>query len=170
MECFFSVFGHLPLSLQSKASPGTCSCGREPFCQLMPFQSGLGWAEASWVLVQEPAASQARELHMEALRGTDEDPLEGLRQGKQVIPGHHILLGIQEGIDWNLSDLCNTKRNGEARSYCIAQGTLLNVTWPPGWKMGLEGKWTHVCMYGWVPPLCAWNHHNVVNWLYSNIK
>ena len=27
-----------------------------------------------------------------------EKPLEGLRQGKQVIPGHQILLGIQEGI------------------------------------------------------------------------
>ena len=28
----------------------------------------------------------------------------------------------------------------------------------------------YMCMYGWVPLLFTWNHHNIVNWLYSNTK
>ena len=33
------------------------------------------------------------------------------------------------------------------RSSCIAQGTLLNVMWQPGWKEGL-GKDGYMYMYG----------------------
>ena len=28
----------------------------------------------------------------------------------------------------------------------------------------------YVYMYGWGPLLCTWNYHNIVNWVYSNIK
>ena len=36
--------------------------------------------------------------------------------------------------------------------------------------MGEEfgGQWIH--KYGWVPLLCTWNYHNIVNQLYSNTK
>ena len=33
------------------------------------------------------------------------------------------------------------------RSYCIAQGTLLNVVWQPGWEWGL-GENGYMCIYG----------------------
>ena len=53
--------------------------------------------------------------------------------------------------------------------YCIAQGTLLNVLWQPAWERSLE---ENGCMYiyCWDTQLCIWNCHNIVNWLYSNIK
>ena len=37
-----------------------------------------------------------------------------------------------------------------------------------GGEFGVE--WLHVCVCGWVALLCTWNYHNIVNWLYSNIK
>ena len=53
--------------------------------------------------------------------------------------------------------------------YCIAQGTLLNVMWQPGWEGSFwEGGYT--CMYDWVPLLATWNYHNTVNLLHFNIK
>ena len=55
------------------------------------------------------------------------------------------------------------------RTYCIAQGTLLNVTWQPGWE-GSFGENGYMYMYGWIPLLSTWNYHNIVNWLYSNIR
>ena len=51
----------------------------------------------------------------------------------------------------------------------IAQGTLLNVMWQPGWE-GSLGENGYMCMYGWVPLLFSWKDHNIVNWLYCNIK
>ena len=36
----------------------------------------------------------------------------------------------------------------------------------PRWKGNLEEN-GHMYMYGWVPSLFTWNHHNIVNWLYS---
>ena len=56
-----------------------------------------------------------------------------------------------------------------ARSYYIAQGTLFNVTSQPGWGEELGGQWIHV-YYGWDPLPSTCNCHNIVNWLYSNIK
>ena len=49
-------------------------------------------------------------------------------------------------------------------SYCIAQGTLLNGMWQPGWE-GSLGENEYMCMYGWVPQLLTWNYHSIVNWL-----
>ena len=49
------------------------------------------------------------------------------------------------------------------------QGTLLNVTWQPGWE-GSLGETGYLYMWGWVALLSTWNYHNIVNWLYSNIK
>ena len=53
------------------------------------------------------------------------------------------------------------------RTYCIAQGTLINVMWQTGWE-GCSGE--NGYRYGWVPLLFTWNSHNIVNQLYSNIK
>ena len=36
-------------------------------------------------------------------------------------------------------------------SYCIAQGTLLNIMWQPGWDRSLRG-YRHII--GWVPQHC----------------
>ena len=55
------------------------------------------------------------------------------------------------------------------RTYCVAQGTLLNVTWQPGWE-GSLGKNGSMYVYGWVTVLFTWNYHNIVNLLNSNIK
>ena len=41
--------------------------------------------------------------------------------------------------------------------------------WEPGWDGGL-GKNGYMCMYGLLPSLFIWNYHNIVNWLYFNIK
>ena len=44
-------------------------------------------------------------------------------------------------------------------TYYIAQGTLLNVMWQPGW----EGSWRengYIYMYDWVPSLFSWNYLN----------
>ena len=43
--------------------------------------------------------------------------------------------------------------------------TLLNVMWQPGWVRSL-GENGYMYMYGWVPLLFTWNHHNIVNQLY----
>ena len=52
-------------------------------------------------------------------------------------------------------------------TYCIEQGTLFNVMWQPRWEWDLgENGCMHV--YGWVPLLCIWYCHNIVNWLYAN--
>ena len=56
-----------------------------------------------------------------------------------------------------------------ARSYHIAQETLLNVMWQPGWA-GSLGENGYMYMCGWVPLLSTWNYHNIVNQLYSNTK
>ena len=55
------------------------------------------------------------------------------------------------------------------RTYCRAQGTLLNVMWKPGWE-GSLGENGYMYMYGWVALLCTWNSHNIVNRSFSNIK
>ena len=55
------------------------------------------------------------------------------------------------------------------KSYCIAQGTLLNVMWQPGWEESL-GENGYMYMYGWVSLLSTWNYHDIVNWLYSKIR
>ena len=41
----------------------------------------------------------------------------------------------------------------------------VTLTWE-----GSLGEKGYMYMYGWVPLLCTWNYHNVVKWLYSNIK
>ena len=48
-------------------------------------------------------------------------------------------------------------------------GTLLSVMWQPRWE-GSLGEIGYMHMYGWVALLCIWSYHNVINWLYSNIK
>ena len=47
---------------------------------------------------------------------------------------------------------------------CIAHGTLLSVTWQPGWEGSL---WENGYMYrhGSVPSLFTLNYHSIVNWL-----
>ena len=54
-------------------------------------------------------------------------------------------------------------------TYCVAQGTLLTVTWQPGWE-GSLGKNGYLYMYGWVHLQSTWNYHNTVNCLHSNTK
>ena len=51
----------------------------------------------------------------------------------------------------------------------IAQGTLLNVMWQPGWEGNL-GENGNMYVYSWVALLSTWNYHNIVNWPYSDIK
>ena len=52
-------------------------------------------------------------------------------------------------------------------SYCIAQGTLLSVTWQLGWERS-GGEWIHA--YVWLSPFAVhWNYH-VVNQLLSDKK
>ena len=35
---------------------------------------------------------------------------------------------------------------------------------------GSLGKNEYMYIFGWVPLLSTWNYHNIVNWIYSNIK
>ena len=51
------------------------------------------------------------------------------------------------------------------KNYCIADGTLFNVMWQPGWE-GRLGEKGSMYMYGWVPLLFTQNYHNIVNWLF----
>ena len=48
------------------------------------------------------------------------------------------------------------------KSYCTAQGTLLNVMWQPGWEGSLR-KNGCLYMYGWVPLLSTWNYQSMVS-------
>ena len=50
------------------------------------------------------------------------------------------------------------------KTYCIAQGTLFNVMWQPGWE-GSLGENGYVYMQGWVPLLSTRNYYNIVNQL-----
>ena len=43
---------------------------------------------------------------------------------------------------------------GLNRTYCIAQGTLLNVMWEPGWETGL-GENGYLCVCVWLSPFTA---------------
>ena len=49
-----------------------------------------------------------------------------------------------------------------------AQGALLSVMWRPSWRGVPENG--HMYMCGWVPLQSIRNYHNIVNWLYYNIK
>ena len=51
----------------------------------------------------------------------------------------------------------------------VAQRTLLSVKWQPGWEGNVRER-GYMYMYGRVPSLSTGNHHNIVNWLYPNIK
>ena len=51
----------------------------------------------------------------------------------------------------------------------IVHGTLLNIMCQPGWEWGL-GENGYMYVHGWVPSLFTWNYHNIVNWLFPNIK
>ena len=55
------------------------------------------------------------------------------------------------------------------RRVLTVHGTLLNVTWQPGWETSLEEN-GYMYIYGWVPLPSTWNYHNIANWLYSTIK
>ena len=54
-----------------------------------------------------------------------------------------------------------SEMDNQQKTYCIAQGTLLNVTLQPGWEGSLEEN-GYICVYNWVPPLFTWNYHNIV--------
>ena len=51
----------------------------------------------------------------------------------------------------------------------IAQGTLLNVMWQPGWE-GSLGENGYMYMFDWISLLCTQNCHSIVCQLYSNIN
>ena len=53
---------------------------------------------------------------------------------------------------------------------CIAQGTLLNVMWPPEWEGAWERRDTSICMA--VSLRCSPENITTwfVNWLYPNTK
>ena len=57
----------------------------------------------------------------------------------------------------------------QQKDLLIEQGTLLTVIWQPGAEGHLREN-GYVYLYAWGPLLCTWNYHNIVNWLYSNIK
>ena len=58
-----------------------------------------------------------------------------------------------------------TNKDNQQANLGIAQGTLLNVTWQPGWERGLEEN-GYMYMDGSVPSLFTGNCHDIVNWLY----
>ena len=51
----------------------------------------------------------------------------------------------------------------------LAQGILLNVMWQSEWEGSLWEN-GYMYMYGGGPLQSTWNHHNILNWLPSNIK
>ena len=53
------------------------------------------------------------------------------------------------------------------RTYCIAQGTLLNALWWPKWE-GNPKKRGYMYMYSWFTLLYSRNWHNSVKQLYCN--
>ena len=76
---------------------------------------------------------------------------------------------------------------GIVRESGMDMDTLLYLTWTTSkdllssignsaqchvaaWREGSLGENGYVCMYGWVPLLSIGNHHNIVNWIYSNTK
>ena len=53
--------------------------------------------------------------------------------------------------------------------YSAGNSAQLCSVWQPGWERSL-GENGYMGMYGWVPLLSTWNYHNIVYWIYSNIK
>ena len=75
---------------------------------------------------------------------------------------------MQKKVLWDGGDLeAETSGYKDISSYCISQGTLLSIM--PGWEGNLEEN-GYMYMYGWVPLLSTWNHHTIVNQLYSTTK
>ena len=54
-------------------------------------------------------------------------------------------------------------------TYYIAQGTLLNWIWQPGWEGSLMEN-GYLYMYGWGPSLFTWKYHSIVNQLHLSTK
>ena len=80
---------------------------------------------------------------------------------------HAVIHGVSKSWTW-LSDWTELNWTEPTRTYCIVQGTLLNVMWQPGCQ-GSLGEDGYMYMYVWVPFLSTWNYHNIVNWLYYDI-
>lgn len=81
----FNVLFHLPLSgakgqaWETLLWPGAMASYSLP-------QPGLALGEAARASGPKPAATHNGDLCVQAPRGTDSNPLDGLRQGKQVNP------------------------------------------------------------------------------------
>ena len=52
------------------------------------------------------------------------------------------------------------------KHHCVAQETLFNVIWQPGWE-GSLGENGYMYVYGRVSSLFTWNYLNMVNELYE---
>ena len=140
------------------------------------------WANRVLAFIPPEAEPEIR-ICMPGLHlGSEENPRresgsEGREEGKTAkrvctlnlwLPGGRMGEGIVREFGINMYPLLYLKWI-ITRTYCIAQGTLLNVTWQPGWE-GSFGENGYMYMYGWIPLLSTWNYHNIVNWLYSNIR
>ena len=53
--------------------------------------------------------------------------------------------GIIRGFGMDMCTCC-IQNGSPTRTYCVVQGTLLNLMWQPGWK-GSLGENAYMCMY-----------------------
>ena len=77
----------------------------------------------------------------------------GLQSMGSLTVGHHWATSLSLFTFTN-KDLLYSTGNSAARNV---------AAW-------MEGEYGYTYMYGWAPLLPTLNNHNIVNWLYSNIK
>ena len=89
---------------------------------------------------------------------SQEDRLEkGMATHSVFLPGgFHGQRSLAGYSPWGSKESDTTKwltLSLSTRNYCIEQGTLLSVTWQPGWEGSFGREWIHV--YVWLSPSAA---------------
>ena len=132
------------LTLLQKMKPGIIRKTRMQKLQHMLLFSCVYFADALWWLFWETVNSHAFFFHLHP------DP-----------PRQQVVLNCdffypQEPVCTLLYSKWITNR-----SHYVAQGTLLNVMWQPGWEGSFREN-GYMCVYGRVPLLSTWNYHTVI--------
>ena len=92
--------------------------------------------------------------YMRNLKRNDTNEFTYKKRLTELVAGGRMRQGIVRRFGMNMFTLLYLK-------WTMAQGTLLNVTWQPGWE-GRLGEKGYMCMYGRVPSLFTWSYHIIV--------
>ena len=94
--------------------------------------------------------------------------VNGEEQGEEILKEFGIDMCMLWYLKWIMNKVIKYSIGNFVQSYVAA--------WMGG-ELGENGYMyiyvcvcVCVCVYGWGPLISTWNDHNIVNWLYANIK